>query len=314
MLESCLSAIMNSNYINYEVILVVDTRNTTIDSLISSSKLSDSKLHIVRLVNKTGPAAARNYGAKLANSEILIFIDSDVKIKIETITELVSALINFKVDGVFGSYTAKSQQNNFWSSYKQLFNHYVHQLSAGKSTSFWGACSAIKKDIFNSVGGFSESFNRPSIEDIELGYRINKHGYLVRLEPSIQVEHLKKWTFFELIHSDLFDRALPWSKLVLADRSSDSDLNLKFRFKLSSILSIVLLSSIVTKIPSLVLFISSLICYIALNFPFYKLCYHYFGLYFCLKASLAQYLYYIYSVSIFSFAVLQKLSSKLIGS
>jgi hypothetical protein len=107
---------------------------------------------------------------------------------------------------------------------------------------------------------------------------------------------------------------LPWSKLVLADRSSDSDLNLKFRFKLSSILSIVLLSSIVTKIPSLVLFISSLICYIALNFPFYKLCYHYFGLYFCLKASLAQYLYYIYSVSIFSFAVLQKLSSKLIGS
>ena len=49
--------------------------------------------------------------------------------------------------------------------------------------------------MFSAHGGFDTSFSRPSIEDIELGHRLYRSGCKIILDPTIQVKHLKAWSF-----------------------------------------------------------------------------------------------------------------------
>ena len=69
--------------------------------------------------------------------------------------------------------------NNFVSQYKNLFHHFVHQDASGTATSFWAGCGAIRRDIFLRLGGFNTAYKRPSIEDIELGYRLTRAGHRI---------------------------------------------------------------------------------------------------------------------------------------
>ena len=48
------------------------------------------------------------------------------------------------------------------------------------------------------------------MEDIDLGYRLTTAGYRIRVDPSLQGKHLKRWNFPSLLKADLFYRAIPW--------------------------------------------------------------------------------------------------------
>ena len=116
-------------------------------------------------------------------------------------------------------------------------HHYIHQTSNLRATTFLGGLGAIRKEIFERIRGFDENrYRRPSIEDIELGYRLRRAGYQIRLEKQFQGKHLKRWTFFSLLHSDIFCRAIPWSILILETKVSPKDLNLKLSYRVSSLL------------------------------------------------------------------------------
>jgi len=71
-----------------------------------------------------------------------------------------------------------------------------------------------------------ERYTRPSIEDIELGYRLREAGGKIRLIPQLQCTHLKVWHFFNLIHTEIFCRAIPWSRLMLSRTEIIDDLNI----------------------------------------------------------------------------------------
>jgi hypothetical protein len=81
-------------------------------------------------------------------------------------------------------------------------------------------------------------FPRPQIEDIELGARIRGLGQRILLRPGIQVTHLKRWTFWGVVRTDLKDRGIPWARL-LAHRGtvmSTRTLNVRGSEKLNTVL------------------------------------------------------------------------------
>ena len=44
------------------------------------------------------------------------------------------------------------------------------------------------------MSGFDlKTFRLPSVEDIDLGYRLKDAGYRICLDKSLQVKHLKEW-------------------------------------------------------------------------------------------------------------------------
>ena len=114
-----------------------------------------------------------------------------------------------------GSYDDAPGETNFLSQYKNLLHHYVHQTGNPEASTFWGACGAIRREVFLTMGGFNEEYSRPCIEDIELGYRLKRAGFTIRLEKELQIKHLKRWDIVSLVKTDFFSRALPWTALIL---------------------------------------------------------------------------------------------------
>jgi glycosyltransferase involved in cell wall biosynthesis len=170
---------------------------------------------VIEVPKPMGPAAARNLAAARATGEVLVFMDADVAFHRTTIEQLVDHLIaNPGIDAVFGNYDEAPTGTGLLSRYKNLLQHYVHLHAPQEAFTFWAACSAIRTDVFRKVGGFDPAFRQPSIEDIELGYRLRSAGHRIAHRRDILATHLKEWTAWSLLKSDLARRAIPWTRLI----------------------------------------------------------------------------------------------------
>ena len=228
LLRSCLECLRLSQGCRFEVIVVDDASTDA-----TADVAEQLGAQVIRLDQNLGPAAARNHGAELAQGEILVFIDSDVFVTPSTIASLVNALQESpQYDAVIGSYDANPTAQNLISQYKNLLHHFTHQRANPEATTFWTGCGAVRAKHFDDLGGFDERFGRPCIEDIEFGSRLRDAGGRIRLMSEIQVKHSKRWQLASLVRTDFFDRALPWTRLILENNSMPNDLNLKLSQRL----------------------------------------------------------------------------------
>ena len=188
--------------------------------------------HVVSLPGpKHGPAFARNRGAEVASGEWLVFVDADVAVHADTLSRFAAVIASEPdVDGIFGTYDDSPAAAGFLSQYRNLQHRYVHLQGEGEAATFWAGCGAIRRAAFIAVGGFDERrYERPQIEDIELGYRLRERGSRIVLRPEIQATHLKRWTFRDAVRADVWDRGVPWVRLLLerGELASASTLNVQ---------------------------------------------------------------------------------------
>jgi glycosyltransferase involved in cell wall biosynthesis len=254
---------------------------------------------VLTLPDAVGPARARNLGAQSAKGEIVFFIDADVAVHPDVFTRIETALKQQPdTAAIIGSYDDAPGTSNFLSQYKNLLHHFVHQQSNEEASTFWGACGAIRRDVFLALGGFDESYRRPCVEDIELGYRLKRAGYRIRLVKTLQVKHLKRWTALSLVKSDFFDRALPWTTLIWRDKAFISDLNLQQSSRVSVVVSYGIVAALMGAVmmPPLVLVAAALVlALVGLNAPVYRFFQRKRGWVFALRVLPWHGLYYLYS-------------------
>jgi hypothetical protein len=184
---------------------------------------------VVVLDERGGPARARNAAARVAQGDVLFFVDADVTLPADTVARVVAALADHPDHAaIVGSYDDAPAAPNFLSQYKNLAHRFVHQTAHEEACAFWSACGAVRHDAFVRVGGYDEHYRRSSIEDIEFGSRLIASGERIRMVKSLAVKHLKRWTPARLVHSEIVDRAMPWTRLILASGRMPDDLNLKW--------------------------------------------------------------------------------------
>ena len=231
-LETCLLAISRSSWPVHEIIVVDDASTDG-----AATRLSEMpSVQLFRLETQRGPAFARNAGASRAEGEILLFVDADVAIHPDTIAIAARRLADDpELAAVFGSYDNRPVHTGFVSRYRNLFHHWVHQSGNTDSASFWSGFGAIRRAVFTELGGFDPAYVRPSIEDIELGTRLKRAGYRVRLEKRMFCTHLKRWTLPNVVSTDLFSRGIPWFRLLLKERGGPRELNLKLNARLAKL-------------------------------------------------------------------------------
>jgi len=289
----CLSSIVAAVPPADEIIVVADG-----DTDGSSLLAEEFGVKVVRIPVPRGPAHARNLGAQSAQGDILFFIDADVVITPYTIGKVKSSFRKTStLAALFGSYDDEPGERNFLSQYKNLIHHYIHQRSREEASTFWAGCGAIRRQIFMEIGGFDESYRKPSIEDIELGYRLNRTGYPIRLSKNLQVKHLKRWGIVSLVKSDFFDRALPWTELILRDRQFINDLNLRMSSRLSVFLIYSLLTILIGGFIWPGLFVAAGLLILALliiNIPVYRFFLQKRGLWFMIRTIPWHGFYYFY--------------------
>jgi len=265
-----------------------------------SSRLAEAfGARVLRLPTRGGPARARNAGARAARGDILFFVDADVAIHPDAVDKVVAAFCREPdLAAVFGSYDDAPAATGFLSQYKNLLHHYVHQTACEEASTFWAGCGAIRRDVFLALGGFDERYRQPCIEDIELGYRLKQTGYRIRLCKTLQGKHLKRWGVASLLKADFFQRALPWTELILRDSQFINDLNLDTSSRASVTMTYGLLGALLGagwRLEFLLLAGGLIVSLLALNASLYRFFWRKRGLRFTIQAVPWHWLYYFYS-------------------
>jgi glycosyltransferase involved in cell wall biosynthesis len=287
-LALCLDSVVRSDLKNFELI-VIDDAST--DRSAELAEAYGSK--VVRLAVNSGPARARNVGAEHSRAPILFFLDSDVLIEPDTLGRIVRTFEEEpSVDAVFGSYGRETVPDNFVSRYKNLLHHYTHQTSDPDAVTFCGGFGAIKREVFSCVNGFDPRYR--FLEDMELGHRLHQRGYRIRLMKSLHFTHCKRYTFFSLVRSDFWGRAIPWSRLILETGVVKSDLNLRTHNVASVPVSYLMLACLIPDfpVPLVLLFVAA---FLVLNFRFFVFLENECGPVFALRAAVLCWIVYLYS-------------------
>jgi glycosyltransferase involved in cell wall biosynthesis len=196
----------------WELVIVDD--NSTDETAVVAAQYADK---LLRLRSRArGPGYARNRGFELTLGECVAFINADVMVETDTLRTAVTLLTQHAdLGAIFGLCGSSPMTTHFLSEYRSLVQRYYHEANTEDTRTFSSACGFVRSSVFERAGGYDEwHFSRRQLEDLELGQRIRSLGEGILPHADIRATHLRRWTLRRMIATEIFDRAVPWMRLV----------------------------------------------------------------------------------------------------
>jgi len=135
---------------------------------------------------KNGPASNRNFGAKHAIGDWLVFIDDDCIPDSEI-------LLNYNKEIIKGNYTAIEGYINADRPQERFDEQSPLNLNGGR---FWSCNIAVDKNVYDSIGGFDEGFPFPALEDTDFYERLKLIAKTTFLENAKVMHPWRRMTAF----------------------------------------------------------------------------------------------------------------------
>ncbi|TMA39688.1 MAG: glycosyltransferase family 2 protein [Deltaproteobacteria bacterium] len=212
-LAECLTRLFQSTFFDFEVVLVDDGSTDQ-----SAAIAANFPVRVVPTEGRVGPAAARNIGARAAQGALLFFIDSDVMVAPDTLARLAERYARGDVEGLIGVQAAAMRHRDLVSQYKNLWMRWTYARQTGDVPLFYTTAAAIQRDAFVRAGGFDEGYGNPNVEDTAFGQKLARLGIRIRVQPELEVEHVKRYSLAGLLRTD-FLRAVALTRLKLRHRA-----------------------------------------------------------------------------------------------
>lgn len=221
-LKKCLDSVFNQNYKKFVVIVVDDCSTDNSNKIIKSYHCK-----FIKLKKNNGPAFARNVGAKNAKGGIILFIDSDVCLKTNTLKLINESFIEYPdASAVVGMPDKFCKFNNISSQHFNLRVYFNYKKMPKQISILYGSVCALRKKAFKDMHGFNTNYKNAGIEDNELGFRLTESGKKIILKKNIQINHYKKVSLLKLLKND-FLRAADRVVLMLRKKKLKNTLNEK---------------------------------------------------------------------------------------
>jgi len=292
-----------------EEVIVVDDCSPNPDTAETAKRFGAT---VLRAAKNGGPGAARNLAATKTDCDLLWFVDADVVVHPASVERIPLTFADPAVHAMFGSYDENPPAPGFASQYKNLMHRYYHTHSNRDATTFWSGCGVVRREAFLALNGFDiVQFTKPSIEDIELGYRIRASGGKIALDPDLLCTHLKEWTLREVVMTDVVKRAIPWSRLIATRDMPENNLNVstpeRIRAGIAGLWAASILLAMISALwpHGAMIFMALTIIMVGANWRLLSFFTRRKGLPFGLAALAFHQVYYIYSAVTFSLVSLR---------
>lgn len=197
------------NRFDYVTLLVQDLKKQTINNFeiivvdqSDEQRLISGCIHI--FTDSTGPCVSRNIGVKRSKGDILVFLDDDARVNSDFIEEITKPILKEGFDAVAGAVC--DLNGNYLLENEQYLTrgnlNFIKVLTSNPNSSksrisicVPAGCSAILTTVFNSIGGFDESYDPTGAgEDREMSLRLFKKGYSVWYNSRAKLLHARSPT------------------------------------------------------------------------------------------------------------------------
>jgi glycosyltransferase involved in cell wall biosynthesis len=204
----CLEGLRELPRSSCEIIIVNDA---SIDQTISIAKKYDVK--IIHNEIQKGASFSRNIGTKHAQSDLLIFIDSDIETSAATILATIDFMqTNLQFFAFTGPLTPEgSLHNNFFTNYKNYYMNYTFNCVKGEISFLYGGYCGFRKVLPEIYWPENIKYG----EDTWLGNQLFQTGHKIALLNFPQIIHHKKYDFTKIILND-FRIPCGFSKTLLS--------------------------------------------------------------------------------------------------
>ncbi|NLV28532.1 MAG: glycosyltransferase family 2 protein [Methanomicrobiales archaeon] len=158
-----ISSVLSQSYSNFECIIVDSSSDRSTEIV---KEFTDSRIRHLIQENRTYLPIARNIGVKVAKNNLIAFIDADDEWAPDHLESMVNLYSQFPNAGVFATSYVKLRHDG--SEMIMIFAGIPKPPWEGCITRFFNNCAkgdvpvsssscAIRKDVFNEMGGFDEN-------------------------------------------------------------------------------------------------------------------------------------------------------------
>jgi glycosyltransferase involved in cell wall biosynthesis len=179
-----------------EIIVVDDSKTSAVDVRSSDVKVVANP--------GSGAASARNFGARQASGELLVFVDDDVLVSRQNLARTLTLheqhkeacinlnwkyseeMMNRLEQTPFGRFLRRVGLTDYRGCVPDLPWRDGGTFEVPKVTALY---FFVAKRVFDALGGFDESFRNQSVEDDEFSQRVRESGHRMFLDASEFVLH-----------------------------------------------------------------------------------------------------------------------------
>lgn len=175
-----------------EEVIVVDDASTD-DSVKFLKENYVDKVKIIEKRKNTGFGSNVNLGVEKSRGDLIFLVNSDAVPEKKCIKQVIHHFDNPRVFSV-GFNTGG---NWSWAKFeKGFFWHYMVQKNNKPHTheTLWasGGSAVFRRKIWDDLGGFDPLYDPFYVEDLDLGYRARKRGFINMWDADAKVEHYKQ--------------------------------------------------------------------------------------------------------------------------
>jgi len=215
-LKESIEGLLSQTFKSFEIIVINDGFDKeTADIINSYSKIFPITYNFRK--NDAYVSRSRNIGARLAKTDILIFIDSDIILNpnaLETYYKYLKDENNLSVWGKYGELKQDSLEINCENIFDDRMIFFVNDKAREYLENYniytpygfkvflisTSANFGISKELFFKVNGFSEAYRGWGHEDINFGYKLYKQNVkfkFVKESWGLHLAHEKNGLFYE---------------------------------------------------------------------------------------------------------------------
>ena len=200
----CLESISNLDYFPFEIVLV---DNGSADFSAAAINSHFPEVHLIESKQNLGASGGRNLAIKYTNKnfnyDFLFFLDNDISIERNTLSEMMASVNSEENIGIVSpkcyimnkpgiiKYAGGMSINFYTGNIKDIGSGQKDsgQFEEQKFISACGGLCLVRKDVIDKIKDFDEKFNPYGWEDVDFAIRARRSGFKILYNPKAVIYH-----------------------------------------------------------------------------------------------------------------------------